>query len=86
MNSSTPRLKICVLDQELNKHNIYLFIIMFILSLILTILRGYYPAMTFTFMKFIILFCAIIPIDLRINLDVSKTWFSYIISKDKTIP
>ena len=59
---------------------------MFILSLILTILRGYYPAMIFTFMKFIILFCAIIQIDLRINLDVSKTWFSYIISKDKTIP
>ena len=86
MNSSTPKLKIGILDQELNRHNIYLFVIMFVLSLILTILRGFYPAMIFTFMKFIILFCAIIPIALRVNLDVSKTWFSYIISKDNSIP
>ena len=86
MNSSSPKFKVGILDQELNRQNVYLFIIMFGLSLLLTFLKGINSRMIFTFMKFIILFCAIIPIALRVNLDVSKTWFSYIISKDKSIP
>ena len=86
MNSSTPKIKIGILDDELNTLNKYLFVIMFVLSLILTLLKGFYLTMIFTFIKFIILFCAIIPIALRVNLDVSKTWFSYVISKDKSIP
>ena len=88
MNSSTPKLKIGVLDDELNITNVYLFIIMFALSLIMTGLKGFYASWStfFIFMKFIILFCAIIPIALRVNLDVSKTWFSYVINRDKSIP
>ena len=35
MNSSTPKLKIGILDKELNKSNVYLFFIMLILSLII---------------------------------------------------
>ena len=88
MNSSTPKIKIGVLDDELNITNVYLFIIMLSLSIILTGLKGFYVSWStfFIFIKFIILFCAIIPIALRVNLDVSKTWFSYVINKDKTIP
>ena len=86
MNSSTPKVKIGILDDELNDLNKYLFVIMLILSLIISILRGFNTKFIFTFMKFIILFCAIIPISLRVNLDVSKTWFSYTISNDKSIP
>jgi phospholipid-translocating ATPase len=88
MNSSTPKLKIGVLDQELNKTNAYLFIIMLLLSLILTFLKGFIFSWKtlFIFIKFMILFCAIIPIALRVNLDVSKTWFSYVINKDDSIP
>ena len=88
MNSSTPKLKIGVLDDELNITNVYLFIIMFALSLIMTGLKGFYASWStfFIFIKFIILFCAIIPIALRVNLDVSKTWFSYVINRDKSIP
>ena len=88
MNSSTPKLKIGVLDQELNKTNVYLFIIMLLLSLILTFLKGFIFSWKtlFIFIKFMILFCAIIPIALRVNLDVSKTWFSYVINKDDSIP
>ena len=83
MNSSSPKLKLGILDQELNRINVYLFFIMFFLSLIIILLKGFE---FFNFIKFIILFCAIIPIALRVNLDVSKTWFSYVISKDKKIP
>ena len=86
MNSSTPKLKIGILDQELNTINIYLFVIMVFLSGLLASLKGFQWSMFITFFRFIVLFCAIIPIALRVNLDVSKTWFSYVISNDKSIP
>ena len=77
MNSSTPKLKIGVLDEELNRTMIYLFFFMVILSLILTALKGIYLSFQtlFNFIKFIILFCSIIPISLRVNLDISKLGF-----------
>ena len=86
MNSSSPKMKIGILDQELNKSNFYLFIIMLILSLFLASMKGFNSKFFFIFFKYIILFCAIIPISLRVNLDVSKTYFSYVINKDKSIP
>ena len=86
MNSSSPKMKIGILDQELNKSNFYLFIIMLILSLFLSFMKGFSSKFFFIFFKYIILFCAIIPISLRVNLDVSKTYFSYVINRDKSIP
>jgi len=86
MNSSTPKLKIGILDDELNTANKYLFVIMFFVSLLLAVLKGLNWTIFLIFFRFIVLFCAIIPIALRVNLDVSKTWFSYVISKDELIP
>ncbi len=87
MNSSTPKLKIGILDQELNTANKYLFIIMFFVSILISLLKGSFSLSFFIiFFRFIVLFCAIIPIALRVNLDVSKTWFSYAVSKDDSIP
>ena len=86
MNSSTPKVKIGILDDELNRSNVYLFIIMMILSLILSCAKGFDSKFIFVFIKYIILFCAIIPIALRVNLDVSKTFFSYVINRDDPIP
>ena len=86
MNSSSPKVKIGILDDELNRSNVYLFIIMFILSLILSCAKGVDSKFIFVFIKYIILFCAIIPIALRVNLDVSKTFFSYVINRDDSIP
>ena len=86
MNSSTPKLKIGILDDELNTANKYLFVIMFFVSLLLAVLKGLNWTIFLIFFRFIVLLCAIIPIALRVNLDVSKTWFSYVISKDELIP
>ena len=86
MNSSTPKMKIGILDLELNRSNMYLFCIMFILAFILASAKGFDSKFIFTVGKYIILFCAIIPISLRVNLDVSKTYFSYVINRDKSIP
>ena len=41
MNSSNPKMKIGILDQELNRSNIYLFCIMFILAFILASAKGF---------------------------------------------
>ena len=86
MNSSTPKMKIGILDLELNRSNMYLFCIMFILAFVLASAKGFDSKYIFTLGKYIILFCAIIPISLRVNLDVSKTYFSYVINRDKSIP
>ena len=87
MNSSVPKIKAGVLDQELNKLNVYLFLIMVVLSLILTVLKRQsgISTMVFVFFRFIVLFCGIIPISLRVNLDISKTFFSLMINRDKNI-
>ena len=41
MNSSTPKVKIGILDDELNKTNVYLFFIMLFLSLLLACAKGF---------------------------------------------
>ena len=86
MNSSTPKVKIGILDQELNRSNMYLFGIMLFVAFILASAKGFSLKFFYTFIKYVILFCAIIPISLRVNLDVSKTYFSYVINRDKDIP
>ena len=86
MNSSKSKIKSGLLDHELNLINVYLFIIMFILALVLTVLKNSYSVNTiFVFFRFIVLFCGIIPIALRVNLDVSKTFFSIQINRDEKI-
>ena len=86
MNSSKSKIKSGLLDHELNLINVYLFIIMFILALVLTLLKNSYTVNSiFVFFRFIVLFCGIIPIALRVNLDVSKTFFSIQINRDNII-
>ena len=70
-------------DKELNVLNIYLTSLTIVLSLIIILLKGFNVV---TFIKFIILFSSIIPISLRVKLEYVKTWFSYVITKDKTNP
>ena len=85
MNLSRPKLKLGILDQEINRLNIYLFVITFIVALIITGAKGFNSNFFFNLIKYIVLFCAIIPISLRVNLDVSKTYFSIRINRDKEI-
>ena len=86
MNLNRPKIKIGILDKEINRANMYLFVITFILAFIITSAKGYDSQSFFTFIKYIILFCSIIPISLRVNLDVSKIYFSIIINREKEIP
>ena len=86
MNLSSPKIKIGILDKEINRSNMYLFAITFVVAFIISSAKGFDSQFLFTLIKYIILFCAIIPISLRVNLDVSKIYFSIIINREKDIP
>ena len=86
MNLSRAKVKIGILDNELNKSNFYLFVIMFVLAFILASAKRFDSKFFFNLIKYIVLFCSIIPISLRVNLDVSKTYFSVIMNREKEIP
>mmetsp|Transcript_40937 Transcript_40937/g.47025 ORF Transcript_40937/g.47025 Transcript_40937/m.47025 type:complete len:119 (-) Transcript_40937:823-1179(-) len=58
---------------------------MVILSGTVVILNGFSSAWYIYFFRFILLLSSIIPISLRVNLDLGKIYYSYGISKDDAI-
>jgi len=88
MNSSGPKSKFGLLDLEINNLVKILAVIMFLSAFIVTALKGFHQNFEITivtFFRFIVLFCAIIPIALSVNLDISKTFNSRRINKDDDI-
>ena len=86
MNSNEKINKIGKLDLEVNFLSKVLFIIMILISILTVLLKerginNFYLS-CITCFRFIVLFCSIIPIALRVNLDISKTVFSMNISND----
>jgi phospholipid-translocating ATPase len=76
LNSSIPRCKLGLLDLEINKLTKLLFIIMLICSLIEVFIKGFSKNVYLNFInffRFVVLLCAIIPISLRVNLDIAKS-------------
>jgi phospholipid-translocating ATPase len=89
LNSSRPKMKVGALDLELNLLSKILFFIMLLSAFIITALKGFNVNVLqtlITYFRFVVLLCCIIPISLRINLDLSKAVNSSQISKDKNIP
>ena len=89
MNSSLPRSKVGLLDLELNILNKILFLVMLVSSFIILLIKGFSQNIAsnfITYFRFVVLLCSIIPISLRVNLDISKTVNSIAINKDENIP
>lgn len=90
MSTSTSRSKTGLLDHEINNLSKILCAFTLSLSIILVILEGvdsrknheWYVAI----MRFLILFSTIIPISLRVNLDMGKTIYARFIERDQGIP
>lgn len=51
----------------------------------IVVLNGFHGNWGLMFFWFVLLLCSIIPISLRVNLDLAKIWYSYSIDKDKEI-
>ena len=90
MSTSAPRSKIGLLDCEINNLTKILCALTLTLSIVLVALEGFenreemkwYVAIT----RFLILFSTIIPISLRVNLDMGKSVYAWFIERDKDIP
>jgi phospholipid-translocating ATPase len=88
MNTSKPRTKVSILDIEVDIYNKILFVIMVLLSILIIFfkgLRGNFLTNLILIVRFIVLLCAILPISLRVNLEIAKTVNSYILNRNKHV-
>ncbi|KAJ1975608.1 putative aminophospholipid-translocase [Dimargaris xerosporica] len=86
MNTNVPKTKVGLLDLELNRISKVLFVVTAILSVAIVALTGFQGLFYIYILRFLILFSSIIPIGLRVNLDMGKTFYAMQISKDPHIP
>ncbi|KAG0683390.1 putative aminophospholipid-translocase [Pichia californica] len=86
MNTSTPRVKVGLLELEINQISKVLCISVFLLSVGLVFCQGFSDDWYVDIMRFLILFSTIIPVSLRVNLDLGKSVYSYQIQHDANIP
>lgn len=86
MNTSHPQTKVGLLDLEINRLSKILCIVTLSLSITLVALNGFRGKWWVYIFRFLILFSSIIPISLRVNLDMGKTVYARQIQGDKDIP
>ncbi|KAF7376047.1 Phospholipid-transporting ATPase [Mycena sanguinolenta] len=86
MNTSHPETKVGLLDLEINNLAKILCLVTFALSVVLVALNGFRGPAYIYIVRFLILFSSIIPISLRVNLDMGKTVYAQQIMTDPEIP
>ncbi|KAF2073335.1 hypothetical protein CYY_005353 [Polysphondylium violaceum] len=86
MNTSTPSTKTGLLDSELNNLSKVLFALLCCLSLLMITLKGFRGLWYIYLFRYLLLFSAIIPISMRVNLDLGKTIYSWMMMRDPNIP
>ncbi|PVV05207.1 hypothetical protein BB560_000276 [Smittium megazygosporum] len=85
LNSSSSRLKIGLFDIDVNFITKILFAVTLSMSFLLVLLDGFRGSWFITMFRFIILFSSIIPIGLRVNLEMGKNYYGRQIQNDKEI-
>nr|KAG5712977.1 hypothetical protein BaRGS_021771 [Batillaria attramentaria] len=86
MNTSQPSSKLGLVDLEINTLTKLLFFAVMMLSVLMMILKGFGGPWYRYLFRFVLLFSYIIPISLRVNLDMGKAWYSWVIQRDKDMP
>ncbi|KAJ2726062.1 putative aminophospholipid-translocase [Coemansia sp. Benny D115] len=85
MNTGHAKTKVGILDSEVNRLSKILFVVTLLLSLAMVALDGFKAVWYVTLFRFLILFSSIIPISLRVNLDMGKSFYSMGIERDGEI-
>ncbi|XP_042207197.1 probable phospholipid-transporting ATPase IIB isoform X2 [Homarus americanus] len=83
MNNAAPRSKVGLLDLEINNLTKLLFVAVLGLTIVMMCLKGFGGPWYRYFFRFMLLFSYIIPISLRVNLDVGKAFYSWVIQRDQ---
>uniref|UniRef100_A0A674EZG9 Phospholipid-transporting ATPase n=1 Tax=Salmo trutta TaxID=8032 RepID=A0A674EZG9_SALTR len=78
--------RVGLLDLELNRLTKALFLAQVVLSIVMVALQGFVGPWFRNLFRFIVLFSYIIPISLRVNLDMGKSAYGWMIMKDENIP
>ncbi|XP_062342954.1 probable phospholipid-transporting ATPase IIB isoform X2 [Osmerus eperlanus] len=86
LNTSHAKNKVGLLDLELNRLTKALFLAQVLLSVVMIALQGFVGPWFRNLFRFIVLFSYIIPISLRVNLDMGKSAYGWMIMKDEHIP
>lgn len=90
LSTSQSRSKTGLLEYEINSLVKILCALTLSLSIILVALEGYEHTIGgkwyVKIMRFLVLFSTIVPISLRVNLDMGKSVYSWYIQRDKGIP
>lgn len=88
LNTTKSGVKIGLLELEINKISKILCIVVFLLSVGLVFANGFPLKSTWyiDILRFLILFSTIIPVSLRVNLDLAKSVYASHIHKDTEIP
>ncbi|KAI9183176.1 putative aminophospholipid-translocase [Blastocladiella emersonii ATCC 22665] len=85
MNTNTPTAKVGLLDAEVNRLSKILFAVTCVLSLAMIYFAGFHGNWAVYLVRFLILFSSIIPISLRVNLDMGKMFYARQIMRDECI-
>ncbi|XP_008329322.1 putative phospholipid-transporting ATPase IIB [Cynoglossus semilaevis] len=86
LNTSFTTIKVGLLDLQLNRLTKALFLAQVVLSVVMVALQGFVGLWYINLFRFTVLFSNIIPISLRVNLDMGKTVYGWMIMKDENIP
>ncbi|XP_017310328.1 probable phospholipid-transporting ATPase IIB [Ictalurus punctatus] len=86
LNTSQSKNKVGLLDLELNRLTKALFLAQLVLSIVMVALQGFIGPWFRNLFRFVVLFSYIIPISLRVNLDMGKSAYGWMIMKDENIP
>ncbi|KAI9778345.1 MAG: putative aminophospholipid-translocase [Geoglossum umbratile] len=89
LSTSPSRSKVGLLEYEINSLTKILFILTLAISVTLVALKGIESTSSrkwyVSIMRFLVLFSTIIPISLRVNLDMGKTVYAWFIERDDGI-
>ncbi|KAI8344670.1 hypothetical protein BC941DRAFT_464880 [Chlamydoabsidia padenii] len=85
MNTNQPETKVGLIDIEINRLAKILFLVTLGISVIMVGLNGFHGLWYIYVFRFLILFSSIIPISLRVNLDMGRTVYGRQIENDQDI-
>uniref|UniRef100_A0A4W3IXU1 Phospholipid-transporting ATPase n=1 Tax=Callorhinchus milii TaxID=7868 RepID=A0A4W3IXU1_CALMI len=86
MNTSNPKNKMGLFDLEVNCLMKILFVALVVLSLVMVALQHFRGRWYLHLCRFILLLSHIVPISIRVNLDMGKMVYSWMIRRDSKIP
>ena len=85
-NSSPPTDKIGITDLELNALSKYLCVLMVVSSAVMLAGAGLSENSPIILFRYVLLLSSIIPISLRVNLDMAKMYYAFLINHDPNLP